>query len=455
MKEKINKLLFKEVSIAPLAFFRVLFGAVMLWSILRFILNGWIYQQYIQPGFFFSYYGFEWVKPLPAFAMYLVFTVMAISAFMVMLGWFYKVSISLFFVLFSYVELIDKTNYLNHYYFISLVAFLLFWVPAHRYFSIDVIRKPSILKQQVPRWVIAIFQFQLGIVYVYAGIAKLNPDWLFEAMPLKIWLPVHSDFPVLGKLFQYEITAYIFSWFGAIYDLTIPFFLLSKFTRKYAYLAVVAFHVITWLLFPIGMFPFIMIGATLIFFPAKFHQNIIYKVQSLFSLNKKSFSSPSIQPQKALSKKLVITFLVGYCLLQLVFPWRFMFYPGHLFWTEEGYRFSWRVMLMEKAGYVVFHVEDKETGRKGDVYARDYLTPNQEKMMATQPDMILQFAHYIRDEYKQQGITEPAIYAEAYVTLNGEGSRLFIDPTIDLSNIKESFEHKWWVLPYQKTLAAQ
>ena len=106
---------------------------------------------------------------------------------------------------------------------------------------------------------------------------------------------------------------------------------------------------------------------------------------------------------------------------------------------------------MEKAGYVIFHIEDPETSRKGEAYAHDYLTPNQEKMMSTQPDMILQFAHFLEKEYQRKGIKDPAVKAEAYVTLNGSGSRLFLDPAVNLANEKESFRHKSWILPFKES----
>ncbi|CAN0463860.1 unnamed protein product, partial [Scytosiphon promiscuus] len=242
MKNFFFQILNKPVHIAPLVTFRIFFGLVMFFSIVRFMWNGWVFEQYIQPEFFFPYYGFEWIKPLPSIGMYVVFSGLAISSLLILLGFFYRQATILFFLLFTYVELLDKTNYLNHYYFISLVSFLLIFVPAGQHFSLDNLRRKTSGNSQIPQWMVGIFKLQLGMVYFYAGVAKLNPDWLFEAMPLKIWLPPHSNFPILGPLFQYSETAYFFSWSGALYDLFIPFLLLSSKTRNFAYLAVVGFH---------------------------------------------------------------------------------------------------------------------------------------------------------------------------------------------------------------------
>jgi hypothetical protein len=443
------------VNIAPLVVFRIVFGMLMLGAAIRFILKGWVNDLYIQPQFYFTYYGFEWIKPLGEFGMYALFAVMIISYVCIILGYFYRVATVVAFAAFTYVELIDKSTYLNHYYFVSAVLFLLIFLPANKYFSLDVLRKPSLKQLTVPRYTIDVIKLQLAIVYVFAGIAKLNYDWLFRAMPLKIWLPANAHLPLIGSFLDEEWVAYFFSWFGAIYDLFIVFFLINKRTRLVAYFFVIAFHVMTKLLFPIGVFPYVMILSTLIFFSEDFHKKIVELLMrvKLFRVNTLKQLSVSTKPFYVLnntkSKVLVIFFSI-YFLIQITLPWRFLLYPGNLFWTEQGYRFSWRVMLMEKAGTAFFYVKDAETGLESEVMNDEFLTKNQEKMMATQPDMIVQYAHYLKEQYKKKGFKNPQVRAECYVTLNGSGSRLFIDSTVDLAKEKESFAHKNWILPFNE-----
>ncbi|MGD1845207.1 MAG: HTTM domain-containing protein [Salibacteraceae bacterium] len=438
-----------EDSAAPLAGFGIFFGFMMLVSVVRFAAYGWINTVYIEPDFHFTYFGFAWVKPFGEIGMYLVFIAMALAAICIMLGFLYRLSTVAFFLLFTYVELLDKTTYLNHYYFVSLVAFILIWLPANRAWSIDAWRSPKRFQATVPRWTIRILQLQLAIVYVYAGIAKINPDWMLEAMPLRMWLPAHSDLPLIGSYFTKTWVAYLFSWFGMVYDLTIPFFLLYRPTRLWAYAAVVVFHVLTWVLFPIGMFPFIMIGATLIFFSPQWHMRWLNRLWPAIWK-----PEPSIQPTTRFRMPTLGLYGIGlFLVFQLLFPFRYLAYPGELFWTEEGYRFSWRVMLIEKAGYVTFKVKDPATGREGEVWPSDYLTKFQEKQMSTQPDMILEFAHFIAAEYQELGIESPEVRAEAYVTLNGHRSRLLIDPEVDLVKEKDSFAPKTWILPFEKSNA--
>lgn len=449
MKDKALNFLNQPIHIAPLAVFRIVFGAILFISILRFMLNDWVHELYVEPKLFFPYYGFEWIKPLPEAMMYLLFGALAVSFLLQCIGLFYKGASVFSFLSFTYIELIDKTNYLNHYYFVSIVCFLLIFVPAHRYCSIDVIRKPQLKRTQVPRYFVLLFQLQLGIVYFYAGIAKLNYDWLVNALPLKIWLPSKSNLPLIGPLLTYKWLAYAFSWFGALYDLLIPFFLLYTRSRPIAYFFVIVFHVATYLLFQIGMFPFIMIGATLIFFSEKFHLQLIARFSKKKKLQNDSILNTVYTPKVKLKTSVLL--LSIFFMYQLLTPFRYSLYPDNLYWTEEGYRFSWRVMLMEKAGYAIFHIHNPENNRHWEVNNYEFLTPNQEKMMSTQPDMILQFAHFLERHYQQEGISHPKVTAEVYVSLNGRRSQLFIDPSVDLTQIKEGFAHKEWILPLKKT----
>jgi len=290
--DTIIKQLTKSTSAAPLAFFRIAFGLLMLISIIRFWSMGWIEQLYLDPPFHFTYYGFDWVKPLGNFT-YLLFIVCGLAAVAVALGWKYQVAAATLFLSFTYIELMDKTTYLNHYYFISCMCFLLCFLPAGKYFSVDSYRTPSKWMPQIPKWTIYSIMLLVSIVYFYAGLAKLHSDWLLHALPLKIWLPGRYDLPLIGGLLEQEWVAYAFSWGGAVYDLCIPFALLYKPTRNIAFVFVVIFHLLTRILFPIGMFPYIMIVGALIFFSPDVHERILSWISKSLGAFAKYFSPPS------------------------------------------------------------------------------------------------------------------------------------------------------------------
>ncbi|HBQ61720.1 MAG TPA: HTTM domain-containing protein, partial [Balneolaceae bacterium] len=323
------------------------------------------------------------------------------------------------------------------------------FLPAHAYYSIDAWRDENLRSEEVPRWTIDSIKLLLGIVYFYAGLAKLNSDWLFEAMPLQIWLPAKYSIPLLGDLLQQTWTHYAFAWGGAIYDLTIPFLLLYKRTRMFAFALVVIFHVLTRVLFPIGMFPYIMIASALIFFDAGLHNKILAKISEWLNISKSAFDNGKFYEfPKTWLRKTSIGIITLFFILQLLIPFRYLLYPGELFWTEEGYRFSWRVMLMEKAGYANFKVVNPENGQRFYVDNTEFLTRFQEKQMSAQPDFILEYAHYLEDHYQQQGIDDPEIYVESYVALNGRRSQPYVDPEVDLTEIEPSLKHRTWLLSF-------
>jgi hypothetical protein len=437
-----------QTSIVPLVVFRIAFGVMMFLSTIRFWLNGWIESLYINPKYFFSFYGFEFVVPLGQYT-YVLFFICAFSAILVALGYYYRFAIIGLFLSFTYIELIDKSTYLNHYYFVSLVCLLLCFLPANSFFSFDVLKRKCKSCYLIPRFYIDAIKFLVCILYFYAGLAKINQDWLLHALPLKIWLPARNDMPIIGFLFNYKETAFVFSWIGCIYDLSIPFLLWNKKTRNIAYAGVIIFHVLTSLLFPIGMFPYIMIVTALVFYSSEFHLKLlnlfanIFKVNVLAQINDQFFFISKFKEQ------LLVVFFVVFFSFQILFPFRYLLYPGQLFWTEQGYRFSWRVMLMEKAGYAQFTIKDA-TGKRAIPENSVYLTPLQEKMMSTQPDMILQFAHILRDDFVKKGFKNPSVFVDSYVALNGAIGKPLVSPQVDLAKEEESFQDKKWILRYNE-----
>jgi hypothetical protein len=462
LKSYFSLLTSQPIPIEPLAFFRIMFGLMMLISTVRFMALGWIDYQYIDSIFHFKYYGFEWVQAMGRISMYALYLLMIVASLFIMLGLYYRIAALFFFLAFTYCELIDKTYYLNHYYFVSIVSLLMVFLPAEKKYSLDVSWRKIASFYYVPAWTINLVKFQLGIVYFFAGIAKLNHSWLIDAMPLKIWLPAQSHLPIIGGLFEISWMPNAFSWAGALFDLTIPFILLSRFWYL-GFIAVIGFHALTSIFFQIGMFPVVMICSVPIFFPVAVHQKIFgffrFSPQTTDRRPQQEIQNPNHKSDiinhkcycypKLILKPLVFV-LVIHVVFQIVFPWRYVLYPGNMFWTEEGYRFGWRVMLMEKAGYATFYVKDGDNGKEGIVINSEFLNEHQEKQMAMQPDMILEFAHFLGKHYKSQGINDPQVRVEAYATLNGSRSKLLVNPEVNLLAYRESMKPKTWLMPFEK-----
>lgn len=435
------------VDIASLAAFRVIFGLVMLVSVVRFWQRGWIDELYIEPAFHFPYWGFEWVRAWPAWGMYAHFAALGVLALCVALGLFYRVSIVLFFVGFTYVELIDKATYLNHYYLISVLSLLMIVLPLHRGWSLDALRRAGLRVGWAPRWCLWTVRAQVGLVYFFAGVAKLKGDWLLHAKPLSIWLATHTDLPVLGPLLAERWVAYAASWFGAVFDLTVVGWLLWPRTRLAAFAVVVAFHVATAELFYLGMFPWIMIGNALIFFSPSWPRRWLAGLPPAQPATPATPAAPATQatPRAAWTHRLGLGLLGVHFLVQALLPLRHHLYPGDVCWTEEGFRYAWNVMLVEKVGRVVYHVTDPGTGRTWLVYPHEYLTRMQEKQMSFQPDMILALAHHIARDFAGRGVPGAEVRAEAYVSWNGRPSRLLLDPEANLAAARDGLAPQPWI----------
>jgi hypothetical protein len=102
------------------------------------------------------------------------------------------------------------------------------------------------------------------------------------------------------------------------------------------------------------------------------------------------------------------------------------------------------MMLRSKRGQPYYIVEDRRAGKLWRIHPRDHLTERQYRKMAGQPEMLLQFAHFIRDQWKHPDI---AVYAVAHVSLNGRPPALLIDPNVDLSKENYGFRAAPWILP--------
>ena len=438
-----------RVDAGSLAAFRIVFGLVSLFIVARFFAYGWIGELYIEPADHFTYLGFGWVKPWPGWGMHTHFFVLVLLAVGIAAGFQYRLCSLLFFLGISYVELLDKSAYLNHYYWAALVSLLMVFLPLHRSLSIDAWLKSRVLWGTAPAGALWLLRAQLAAVYVFAGVAKLNTDWLLEAQPLGIWLQDHTALPLVGPVFGEAWLAYAFSWGGALFDLTIIGWLMWRRTRAVAYVVLVVFHLATYVLFPeIGVFPWLMIGAALLFFPPEWPRRLAGKLRHGHLPATPVEAISQNMPRNwiaALAMVAVAVFVVA----QVLLPLRHYAYPGNVRWNEEGYRFAWRVLLTEKVGMVEYRIYDPVTGQRWRVDPEEYLTPIQAERMSTQPDMILETAHIIAREFSARGHESVEVRADVFVAMNGRPHAMLVDPDVDLAAVSHSLAPKTWLLPLE------
>ncbi len=446
--ERLARLLLSPKDATALAAFRFCFGLLGCVSAIRFLVYGWVDELFVKPRVFLPYWGFDGLAPMSAGGMHALFVGLAVVSACVALGLFYRVAIVLFLVGFTYIQLIDVTNYLNHYYLVSLLALLLSFMPLHRAHSVDAWLFPKIKSATLPAWCTYLLRFQVGAVYFFAGLAKVNSDWLLHAQPLNIWLSSRTYLPVIGPLLGERWVAFAMSWAGCLFDLTVVAFLLMPRTRVAAYAVVLFFHAVTKLLFPIGMFPAIMVVAALVFFSPSWPQNLL----RFFRHHRPAPDAPApvASPRPALFGAR-IAIVACYCAFQLLWPLRTHLYGGNVLWHEQGIRFSWRVMLREKNGSVTYLVTNPATGRTQEVPPRKYLNSRQERDFSTQPDLILKLAHQIAQDVEAREGIRPIVRVHAPVSLNGRPAELLVDPTVDLASISDGLAKAAWIKPSPAT----
>jgi len=431
---------FDPVPIDSLVAFRVFFGIMAGLDCIWFLQQGWIATTFLEPPMLFKYYGFGWVHPWPGMGMYVHFTALVILAACVSVGLFYRVTAVALAMGLIYVFLLEKAIYLNHMYLICLISGILAAISCHRAFSLDVWRRPAMFSDTIPRWCLWLVRFQVALPYVFGGIAKLNLDWL-SGNTMFMFFVDDGKYPVLGSGMTSEPVVLFFTYGGLLFDLLVVPCLLWRKTRAVAFVCAFAFHLMNSQLFQIGIFPWLMIGATTIFLPPDWPRRFLQ-----VPVIAPSRSSESLLTAQ---KKRTLLLAAVYVAIQLVFPLRQFLYPGDPNWTDEGQAFSWRMMLRAKLARVEVMAVDSRTGRRGPMPPENFLNPRQVRNLSRSPDLMLQFSHYLAREHQRLGGGPLQVYWHVECSLNGRRPQLLIDPSVDLAAQPRSLWPAAWILPLQ------
>ena len=131
----------------------------------------------------------------------------------------------------------------------------------------------------------------------------------------------------------------------------------------------------TWRLFPIGVFPWVMIAVSTVFFAPDWPRTAAPPRLGATPGTARAVSSEHGHADTRVPKLLVIGGVV-WITLQVLVPLRHWVVPGDYRWTNEGYRFAWVVLLTEKGGDVSVPRPRAATGRRwietgaGSLHAR-------------------------------------------------------------------------------------
>ena len=450
MKIHMNRLLAwlrEPVDGASLAVFRIAFGAILLWDVFRH----WprIQRLFLDSlenpggGFQFKYYGWEWVPALPGSSIYALFAVIGLASIGILLGLFYRTACIVFLITFSWQFFIEQANYLNHFYLVILYAVCLLLVPADRVWSL----RRGECNNWIPRWSLLGLMIMTEIVLLYAGLVKLNSDWL-TGWPLKFWFASRADeHALIGPLLATPHFAILGAWYATVLHLLGAPLLFFKKTRLPVFCLYALFHLSNAAVFSIGIFPWMTLCATTLFFAPNWPRRWLGLVTGKFQ--------PGPRPERIelpLEKTLLVLFGI-FLVYNILMPMRPLVYPGPVAWTEEGHRFSWRMKLRDKEGRVKFRVLDPDTGKTWQVNPAIWLTRRQFEKMPARPDMILQFAHHLDKVWQEKyRVSDPVVTVLAMSSLNLRELAILIDPERDLSVIARNLEPADWIQPLEPAL---
>lgn len=433
---------------ASLSVFRAAFGLLLLIETIRFLAHGWIDDRFLQPQLLFTYDGFDWVSPWPGDLLYWHVGVMGACAALIAAGFLYRIAAVGFFVTFAYVFLLDQASYLNQYVLVLSVAFILCFVPAARGWSVDARLAGSSAPSGVPRWAVWAVRLQFEVMLLYAGLVKINGDWL-RGQPLGLWLADYADLPLVGSWLQVPAVAIAGSWAVVVLHLAGALLLLHRRYRLAVFVVYVVFHLASSLLFQIGLFPWITLAGTLMFFEADWPRRAWAQIAGTpaktWRADARSHATP---PAPA-----AVVALAMFFALQIAVPLRHVVYPGPVAWTGRGEQFSWRMKLDDKRADARFIVIDVDTRRRWDVDPGHYLRPHQLEKMAPRPDLILQFARYLERVWvEREAVRDVAVHAVVTASLNGRPPAPLIDPAVDLTGVPRTWAARSgpaadWILP--------
>jgi vitamin K-dependent gamma-carboxylase len=440
---------FESVDIASIVFFRVTFGLLMAWHVWSFFTEHRLTGYFLEPHFLFKYYGFACVHPWPGTGLYIHKIAVVVLALFIAAGFIYRASTALFLIGYLYFFLLDETRYQNHQYLICLFSFLLIFIPADRAFSVDAILRRKTDAKAAPAWALWLLRGQMSVVYFYAGIAKLNPDWL-HGEPMRWVMAQHLDFPTIGKFFTQEWAVYTMSYGALLLDLFIVPLLLWRRTRIGAFFVISLFHLMNARLFNIDIFPWLAIAATTLFLSPDWPRRFF----SIFhhGMSSRVIGGTELAGQR--NQDLIFLFAIAYLGIQFLVPLYpfFLSLSGGSQWAFMQHRFCWRMMLRRQSMEGYFYVTDPNTERTNRVSPKDILTPLQTVRINWEPDTVLQCAHYLANTMPRMGSKPLTVEARLFVSVNGRRPELFVNPNINLAAESRSLLPPRWVLPTHEPL---
>jgi hypothetical protein len=359
----------------------------------------------------FPYRGFEWVRPLPIPQLKILVAALSVVGVAVALGWRHRWTCSICAIGGAYLFFLDSAYYQSTAWFTVLVLSLLVFLPANHLIALDArrIEQPG----RGATRALWLARFQVGVLYVFSGIAKLDADFL-SGRTLRAMCP---DYPPARWLSA--IPAYaLLSCLGMLFDLFIVPLLLWRRTRVLAWIALITFHLHNALTLSVGVVPWTMLVASTVFLPPDWPRRFLRLPDSPHA---KLAPSPSWL-------RAVIGVWIAF---QIALPASRWVYPGNPYLTEMGFHFSWALRSRKKTSFAQYRMVDPVNGRAWRRLFGDGLPRAQAERASGDP-----FALWWRAQQLAKG-RRLAVYVDARCSLNDAPEVVLIHPSVDL--VREHF----------------
>ena len=448
MLARIESYLETPISIQSLVAVRIAFGTILAWDWWRYVKYDRINRYYVEPDMLFPFLPFA--LPLPDPWIHIAWGGVGVFGVMVAIGLFYRFAIIALTLVFAYFFLLDRAQYLNHNYMVILYGMLMCFMPAARAYSVDAWLFPRMRSLVIPRWPVSAIKLQTEIILIYAGWVKITDDWL-RGEPLRLWLSGREDDIFYGFLFHYDWSFVVASWATVLLHIVGAPLLLWRRTRLAMFVIYAFFHWSNAQLFNIGIFPWITLALTTIFFAPDWPQKLARRALGVFE---------PVPPQPALPKaefKLHPALLSGLAVwfaLQLCIPERQLLFDNNVAWTGDGHRFSWRMRIHDRDRQGVFRVVSDDGKETWEVDPYDMVSRRQARNVLARPDIAWMFAQRLEKIWLKRGYPDVAVYADVQMSLNGRPMQQFTDPTVDLSEEPwDWFGPTRWIMPLETRVA--
>lgn len=431
MLQKIYTKLNQSQSAVQLLLFRFLFGGIMLYEMYSYWTIPFIDELIVKSKINFRFQGLGFLPVGSEAVLKLILFVATISTIFIAIGKFFRIACMVFLACYAYLFLLDETYFNNHIYLIINVTFLCCFATPH--FVKNQQKKQT---SQIAYWQLLTLQLVFCLPYFYGGLGKLNLDWINGAVTQK-WLQTH------GSFFSQPWVNLCFAWGGLVFDLCIAFVLFIAKTRLIGVSLAIAFNITNAILFDdISIFPYLMIASLVLFIkPTFLEKNLASFIRFLNSIATKNNTGLPVFPKM----------LVAFFVFHLLFPLRCYLFAGNADWTGKAQYFSWHMKSNHRhVENVTFYLTHPNHPEKIRVPVEEYLVYEQFYVMGYKPEMMVEFAKFIKADLLKKGISEPKITLSSRISFNGRPYQAIIDSSTDLTTINPTLLKPFdWVLPLQ------